>query len=224
MVRQDKIAHLITGFRTTLLKPIYPNESLMDLFIRTILSQGTKDELRDRAFENLKSQFSNWRSILDAQISEIQIEIEVCGLSEKKANTIFEFIKWVKLNFPDFNIEEIRNWNTNKVFAELTSIKGIGNKTVSIFICFGLKGRSFPVDVHVHRILTRMGISSNVKNPDTVFKEVSPFIPVGKEFFLHVHLVEHGKKICKSSNPNCTDCMFNQHCDFLLKKNGWAES
>ena len=51
---------------------------------------------------------------------------------------------------------------------------------------------------------------------------VSPYIPVGKEFFLHVHLVEHGKSICKSSNPKCESCMFNEHCDYFLKKNAWA--
>ena len=119
-------------------------------------------------------------------------------------------------------LNQIQTWDNERIFDELTSIHGIGKKTVSIFICFGLKRDSFPVDVHVHRIMTRVGITSNYKNPDKLFKMVNPYIPVGKEFFLHVHLVEHGKGICKSSNPKCESCMFNEYCDYFLKKNAWA--
>ena len=121
-------------------------------------------------------------------------------------------------------LNQIQLWDNERIFKELTSIHGIGNETVSIFICFGLKRDSFPVDVHVHRIMTRVGITSNYKNPDKIFKMVNPYIPVGKGFFLHAHLVEHGKNICKISNPKCENCMFNQHCDYFLRKNEWTDS
>ena len=196
MVRQDKISHLITGFNSTQLEPIYPNEPLVDLFIRTILSQGSK-------------------------ISELN---NVSGLAKQKSQSILQFIEWVHSNFKNFDLEPIRNWQKERIFSELTAITGIGNKTVSIFICFGLKQSSFPVDVHIHRILTRVGVTSNYKNPDKVFNDVNPFIPVGKEFFLHAHLVEHGKNMCKNSNPNCEDCMFKNHCDYFLRKNEWADN
>ena len=224
MVRQDKISHLITGFNSTQLEPIFPDETLVDLFIRTILSQGTKDELRDRAFQNLKSSFPNWTNLLNLDSSKISELIKVSGLAKQKSQSILQFIEWVHSNFNNFDLEPIRNWQKERIFSELTAITGIGNKTVSIFICFGLKQSSFPVDVHVHRILTRIGVTSNYKNPDKVFMDVDPFIPVGKEFFLHAHLVEHGKNMCKNSNPNCKDCMFNNHCDYYFKKNEWADN
>ena len=224
MVRQDKIAHLITGFRSTGLEPIFPDEPLVDLFVRTILSQGTKDELRDRAFNNLKSNFQGWDEILNSGNAKLEKSINVCRLSDKKSVTIIEFLKWAKINFKKFELDPIIHWKKDEIFTELTSIQGIDFKTISIFICFGLRGNSFPVDVHVHRILTRVGISSNYKSSERVFKIVNPFIPVGKEFFLYAHIVNHSKNVCKRKKPKCIDCMFNQHCDYFLKKNEWAES
>ena len=224
MVRQDKIAHLITGFRSTGLEPIFPSEPLIDLFVRIILSKGEKDELRDNAFNKLKNQFIDWENILSSNKSKLKKLIKISGLSDEKTNCIIEFLKWVKANFQDFDLRPILLWENNKIFSELTSIHGIDIKTISTFICFGLKGNSFPVDVHVHRILTRIGISLNFKSPEKVFKIVNPFIPVGKEFFLYAHIVNHGKVVCKSLNPKCNVCMFNQHCDFFQKKNEWSEN
>ena len=183
MVRQDKISHIITGFRSTQLEQIYPNEPLVDLLIRTILAQGTKDELRDRAFRCLKLEFPNWSNLLHSDISKIIELINVCGLSKQKSQSILKLIVWINSNFKELELEPIRLWEKERIFSELTSIQGIGNKTVSIFVCFGLNRASFPVDIHIRRIFTRIGVTSNYTNPDKVFEVVKPFIPVGKEFF-----------------------------------------
>ena len=123
MVRQDKIAHLITGFRSTGLEPIFHDEPLVDLFVRTILSQGTTDELRDRAFNNLKSYFQDWDDILNSGNSKLKKSIKVCGLSDKKSASIIEFLKWVKINFDKFELNPIIHWEKDKIFSELTSIQ-----------------------------------------------------------------------------------------------------
>jgi endonuclease III len=224
MVRQDKISYLITGFRSTQLVPIYPKEPLVDLFIRTILSQGTDEELRDKAFQNLKLEFPDWKTLLDSDINKIIKLINICGLSNQKTHTIISFIKWIFANFNELDLEPIRLWEKERLFSELTSIQGIGIITVSIFVCFGLERASFPVDNHIQRIFTRIGVTSNYTSPYKVFERVKPFIPVGRELFLHTHLVEFGKNICKSSIPICNRCMFNDQCDFFNNKNKWTLS
>lgn len=224
MVRQDKIAYLITGFTSTGLKPIYPNEPLVELFIKIILSIGTNNQLRDIAFKNIKCDFIDYEDILKSKRSKLKNSIKISRFTNKKSTTIIEFLKWSKNNFDNFNLKPIINWEYDKIYDELTSINGIGIKLVSSLICFGLRGNSFPVDVHVHRIITRIGITLCYKSPDKVFKIIKPFIPVGKEYFLHAHIINYGKEVCRKLNPKCDYCMFNKHCDFFQKKNEWAEN
>jgi len=222
MVRQDKISYLLTGFHCTGNEPIYPDEPLIDLFIRTILSQGTTDELCDFTMNNLQLKFISWEDILTIGQPELANMINVCGLANQKSNSIINLLKWVKSTFNKMDMKKIQIWNSERIYKELTSIQGIDLKTASIFICIGLRRDVFPVDIHVHRILIRIGVTSIYTNPDKIYKLVNPFIPVGKEFFLYAHLIEHGKFICKSSNPKCNSCMFNEHCDYFIKKNEWV--
>ena len=183
MVRQDKISYLLTGFHCTGVEPIYPDMPLIDLFIITILSQGAEDKLRDIAMNNLQLNFENWKDILTIEQSELANMIRVCGLANQKSTSIMNLLKWIKSTFNKMDLNKIQTWNSEKIFNELTSINGINLKAVSIFICIGLKRDSFPVDIHVHRILIRIGVTSIYTNPDKIYRLVNQFIPVGKEFF-----------------------------------------
>ena len=77
MVRQDKISHLITGFRSTRMEPIYPDEPLIDLLVRTILSQGVKDELGDSTMENIKMNFGIMQYHLNLKLIIIYLSFKL---------------------------------------------------------------------------------------------------------------------------------------------------
>jgi endonuclease-3 len=51
---------------------------------------------------------------------------------------------------------------TEEVKQALTKYKGIGPKTASCVLMFNMKRADFPVDTHVHRVSTRLGISSHL--------------------------------------------------------------
>jgi len=222
MVRQDKIAYLITGFNSLGKEPLFPAESPMECLIRTILSQGTRDENRDMAMDRLITACSTWEVVSALNKSELAAIIKPAGLANRKADTIYSFLKWCEAEMGGFDLSPMCNWTTNRVMNSLMAIPGIGLKTAAVFLCFNLRRDVFPVDVHVHRILTRVGVTARKLNQNQVFNQVNSYIPFGKDFFLHCHLIEHGRHFCKK-NPICNSCSFSNHCDYKLKKNEWAE-
>lgn len=221
MVRQDKIAYLLAGFTGLRKDPLYPEDTLMECLIKTILSQGTRDQNRDIAMDRLMSSCNTWEAVYSLNKSELTSLIRPAGLASRKSETIKCFLKWCKQEFGEFDVKSIETWETKLIINSLVSIPGIGVKTAAIFCCFSLKRSVFPVDIHVYRILIRIGVISNQLKPNQVFDKVDSYIPYGKDYFLHCHLIEHGRSICRK-DPSCNHCMFSEHCDYNLKKNYWA--
>jgi endonuclease-3 len=60
----------------------------IDLLVMTILSQNTSDANSLRAFGSLKSAYTNYDEILDAEEDEIAGKIRTGGLAEIKARRI----------------------------------------------------------------------------------------------------------------------------------------
>tara|TARA_B100000029_G_scaffold378606_1_gene373383 strand:- start:609 stop:1277 length:669 start_codon:yes stop_codon:yes gene_type:complete len=221
MIRQDKIAYLITGFNSLGKKPLYPKDNPMECLIRTILSQGTRDENRDIAMTRLLASCPAWDNVSSLKNSDLTAIIKPAGLATRKSETIKSFLEWCKSELKGYDLKPMSKWSTKRIMNSLCSIKGIGVKTAAIFCCFSLRRAVFPVDVHVHRMLTRVGITSRRLSPEQVFNKVDSYIPYGKDYFLHCHIIDHGRHICKK-RPLCDECMFAKHCDYNLNKNDWV--
>jgi endonuclease III len=103
-----------------------------------------------------------------------------------------------------------------EIFIELGALKGIGNKTISCLLLFGMDRNSFPVDTHIHRICNRIGIV-DTKNANDTFSEMRSIVKKGKEYSLHVELIRFGRNVCKSRNPECYNCKLIDICDFENK-------
>ncbi|MBT3251059.1 MAG: hypothetical protein HN729_01025 [Candidatus Marinimicrobia bacterium] len=222
MVRKDKIGFIITHFRVNGEPVLQIFDNPTDCLIRTILSQSTTDANRDNAFRSFKNRYSDLSSVVSDDIDRIAETIRVSGIAKKKASAIQEVLKWCKQTFDEYSLDNISSWDDEKITSELIKINGIGYKTIAILLCFSLGRDVFPVDVHVHRIITRLGITRKSLSPDKVYFLINPFVPFGKDHFLHVQLVKFGRERCRSQNPLCVDCPFSQLCDYNLNKNDWA--
>lgn len=222
MVRQDKIGYIITHFRVNGEPVTQQFDNPTDCLIRTILSQSTTDANRDNAFQSFKNNYSDLSKVVSDDIDRIAETIRVSGIARKKALAIQQVLIWCKQTFGEYALDNISSWDDEKIINELIKLKGIGYKTIAILLCFSLGRDVFPVDVHVHRIITRLGITKKSLSPDKVFFKINPFVPYGKDYFLHVKLVKFGREKCRSRNPLCAECPFSQLCDYDLNKNDWA--
>lgn len=182
--------------------------NIVDIIVKTILSQNTSDDLRDRAFFNLKRRYGDLMKLLDAPSEEVEGLIRVCGLPRVKLKRIKNALFTIKNRFE--NPDDICKLGRDEAFFFLRSIKGIGPKSAEVILAFGCGFDTFPVDTHIARIIRRIGIADGTR--EKIYQLVSPHFR--EKIFSHVFLIHHGRAVCKARNPDCKNCFFLKICDY----------
>ncbi len=178
--------------------------------IGCILSQRTRDETTDAAFERLFSKYKGVEDLSKADPAEIEKLIYPVGFYRVKARRIVEAARFIRDVFggkvPD-NMED------------LLRIPGVGRKCANIVLAYGFGKPAIAVDTHVYRVSKRLGIVS--ENADVVEVEETLKRIVPKERWIDVNhaLVRFGKDVCRPTRPLCEKCPVREHCTFYLTSN-----
>lgn len=198
----------------------YPKEDKadpLDMLIATILSQNTTDKTSYIAYSNLKKNFKDWDAVLKASSAKVIKNIRVCGLAKQKTATIKSLLKQLKKAYGKLSLKFIRKLSDDKIYELLLPYKGVGTKTITCVLAFGLGRDVFPVDTHVHRVTNRLGLV-NTKSPDKTFSAIKDLIPSGKKYLFHTMLIRFGRKICRSARPLCGKCILYEECSYPEKE------
>lgn len=189
----------------------------LDNLMRTILSQNTTDENRDRAFEALREIYPTWEQVMTAPIAEVKEAIKVAGLANQKGPAMQGFLKWLWQETGTLSLDFVREMDEDKAVRVLTQHKGIGIKTAYIVLAFACNKDLCAVDTHVHRIVKRVGVIDENCGREKAHHELRPLIPKGKARAFHVNLLDLGKTICHARIPNCGVCLILDLCAFGQK-------
>ncbi len=216
---KEKINEIIRLLRKEFkgLSPKPSKSDPLDMLIATMLSQNTTDKTSYRAFQNLKRDFKNWDDVMNAPSSKVKNAIRVCGLTNQKSKSIRQVLKEMKKKYGKMSLDFIDKMDDEAIYSELIKYNGVGVKTISCVLAFGLGRDVFPVDTHVHRIANRLGLVKT-KTPDKTFESLKDKIPKGKKFLLHTLLIRFGRKICRAKNPLCNKCVLYDLCEFKEKE------
>ena len=68
-------------------------------------------------------------------------------------------------------------------------------------------------DTHCIRLSNRLGLCSS-ENPVVVEKTLKKILPENTGFHYSHAMVAHGRKVCKSQNPDCENCFISGYCKF----------
>lgn len=183
-----------------------------DELILTILSQNTNDINRDRAFESLKRKFPTWADVSHAKPSEIAKAILVGGLSAIKSKRIKNILRQIEDKSPDYSLSFLNDMSDEEVREYLTNFTGVGPKTAACVLIFSLGRKAMPVDTHVFRVATRLGIIPKGYNAEKAhfwFAELDLPLDILQ---LHLNIIEHGRTLCRPQNPKCEICPLRRYC------------
>ena len=117
--------------------------------------------------------------------------------------------------FPKILIEKY-NSKIPESFNLLIKLPGVGNKTASVYQNVILNKPKIAVDTHVFRVSNRTGIAKG----DTVLqveKKLMSVVPSKWKNDAHHLLILQGRYVCKSRNPDCTNCVILRECEYLYK-------
>jgi endonuclease III len=191
----------------------------LDELINTILSQNTNDLNRDRAYRALRTAFPTWEAVRDAPTKQVIAAIKPAGLANQKGPRIQKVLERITAERGELNIRFLADWPVPEAKAWLTALFGVGPKTAAIVLLFALGKPAFPVDTHIHRVTSRLGLLPPGTTAARAHEILEARVPPEWYHSLHLLIIQHGRTVCKAQRPGCEICPLQKHCDDYQTRN-----
>ncbi len=201
-------------------------EDVLGALVATILSQNTSDINSGRAYQSLKKAFpGGWESVRRASVTAVADAIRPGGLADMKAPRIQNILHELYERNGQTDLDHIAAWTDGEINDYLRSFPGVGPKTAACVLMFHLGRAVLPVDTHVHRVSQRLGLIGPKVSPDQAHDVLPRLLEPAHVYSFHVHLIEHGRRVCHSRRPECGICPVQPECDFYQERaqaQAWA--
>lgn len=197
-----------------------PSERPVDELVETILSQNTSDTNTERAFRELTERFPTWQAVRDAPTADVADAIRSGGLADQKAPRIQKVLGQILDDGVDDQnrhfLEQLRSRDLAGAMDWLTSFSGVGPKTAACVLLFAAGMPALPVDTHVYRVSRRLGLIDPGVDADQAHERLRTQIQPDEAYRFHIHMIKHGRQVCRSRNPRCDTCTLASICQFRL--------
>jgi endonuclease-3 len=191
--------------------------------VLTVLSQNTNDRNRDVAYGRLRERFSSWAEVRDAPVEDVEDALRPGGLAPTKAVRIKQILGALSEGRPGApdtagrpgDVDDL-SWLEDAPLPEardyLCELPGVGRKTAACVLLFSYGRPDVPVDTHVYRVGTRLGLWPEKTPLDRAHDEMLRLVDPEDAYELHVLLIRHGRRTCSARNPACHECPLNRMC------------
>ncbi len=177
--------------------------------VLTVLSQSTNDRNRDVAYLRLRERFPLWEQVRDAPLEEIEEAIRPGGISKVKSARIQAILRTIG---DPLELDWMADAPVAESQAYLCALPGVGRKTAACVLLFTFGLRDVPVDTHVSRVGTRLGLLRTKAPFEELHDAMLALTPRGAELELHVNLLRHGRRTCHAQRPACGECALRRMC------------
>lgn len=186
----------------------------LDELIATILSQHTSDANSARAYASLRAAYSDWRDAMNAPTRTLADAIRAGGLAEIKAPRIQAVLHRIESTAGELSLDWLSELPMANAREWLTSLPGVGPKTASCVLLFSLGQPAMPVDTHVFRVASRLGILPDSISPALAHQPLEAMIGPDRDatYAIHLNLIAHGRATCHARNPACHRCVLADLC------------
>lgn len=187
----------------------------LEELIACILSQHTSDTNSHRAYRQLRERFPTWQEVIEAPVGEVEEAIRPGGLASSKAPRIQAVLRAIaEHNGGRIDLDFLNGMDTESARRYLLSLPGVGPKTAAIVLCFSLGRPVIPVDTHVFRVSWRLGFFDRKVGEAKAHDLLQNIVPEEDIYAFHVHLIRHGRTICKAQRPRCDQCPLADLCAY----------
>lgn len=186
MKKTDKVKFIIDK-----LEELYPKTPIpldhtdpYTLLIAVLLSAQCTDKRVNTVTPDLFNLASTPRKMMEQDVEKIREIIKPCGLSPRKSKAIHKLSEI---------LVEKYDGDVPADFKKLEELPGVGHKTASVVMAQAFNIPAFPVDTHIHRLMSRWGLSSG-KNVDTTEKDAKRLFPRDLWNKLHLQIIFYGRE------------------------------
>jgi endonuclease-3 len=192
----------------------------IEVLIGTMLSQNTSDANSGRAFACLKASFNSWEAVASAPAEHIAQAIQCGGLHRIKAVRIKQVLEQIEKEQGRISLDSLKSMSMAEAEDYLMRLPGVGHKTARCVLLFSLGKPSLPVDTHIFRLAKRLGLIDSKTPIDKASNSLQEQIPPSKVYQFHIHMIEHGRRICRAWQPRCDECVLRVICPSSLSSQG----
>ena len=174
------------------------------LLVSVRLAAQCTDERVNIIVEKLYEKYPDVKSLADADVDSIEAIVRPCGLGRSKAKDISACMKILRDQY---------GCQIPKTFDELLALPGVGRKSANLIMGDVFGEPAIVTDTHCIRLVNRMGLVNNIKEPKKVEMALWKIIPPEEgNDFCH-RLVYHGRAVCTArTTPYCEKCCLNDIC------------
>ena len=174
-----------------------------ELLIAVMLSAQTTDKRVNMVTPILFTKYPTLEKLSEAPIDSLEEILKPIGSFRKKAI----YVKDIAYNLTT-KYQGIVPTDREK----LEKLKGVGRKTINVFLSEYYNYPAIAVDTHVERISKRLRIASKKATVLEVEEKLQKFFPKNEWAKRHLQLVLFGRYYCKAVKPDCSSCPLKELC------------
>ena len=211
MTRQERYQYILDYFRKH--EPHVTTElqfgSAFQLLVATLLSAQCTDKRINQISPALFEAFPTPQVMAQSSVEEIFPYIKSVSYPNSKAQHLYDMACMLVDKF---------HGQVPATMQELTQLPGVGRKTANVMQAVWFGKAAMAVDTHVYRVSHRMGlVPKTADNPLKVEKYLMAHIPADDIPDAHHWLLLHGRYVCRSQHPRCSECAFADICPRLIE-------
>ena len=173
------------------------------LLVMVVLSAQDSDANINKIAPALFEAYPNMNSLAVSNIEALIPHISKVRNFGTKASWLIEIAQVIK---EDKNIPH--------TMESLTALKGIGRKSANVIMREAeVKAEGIMVDLHVLRVIPRLGISQ-AQTGDKMEKDLMAVIPqeIWSEVGMAISFL--GRETCRPTSPKHSECVLNKDCEY----------
>lgn len=183
-------------------------QNLYQLLVMVVLSAQDSDAHINKLAPALFEKYPNLKSLAKAEKDDLEPFVGKVRSFDKKADWLIAIANELK---------EDKNIPTN--MKDLTALKGIGRKSANVIMREAeVKAEGIMVDLHVLRVVPRIGISQ-AQTGDKMEKDLMAVIPQEMWGELGMAISFLGRETCRPTNPKHSECVVSDHCEYCRLHN-----
>lgn len=169
------------------------------LMVAVALSAQTTDKKVNQITPALFAAADTPEKMAKLSVEEIKELIKQIGLTNSKAKNLKRMAEI---------LVEKYNSVVPQTYEELEELPGVGHKTASVVMSQGFGFPAFPVDTHIHRLMTQWKLTSG-KNVVETERDAKSLFPENVWNKLHLQIIFYGREYSPARG--------NKEKDFLTK-------
>jgi len=196
MTKKEKVKIIMDTLEDLYPHPAIPlnHTNTFTFLIAVLLSARTTDKMVNRVTPHLFQLADNPYDMKKMSVEQIRQIIKPVGLSPQKAKAIRRLSEI---------LVDTYQGKVPQTFEDLESLPGVGHKTASVIMSQAFGQPAFPVDTHIHRLMTQWGLT-NGKNVTQTEKDAKRLFPKEKWNDLHLQMIYYGREYApaRAYNPD----------------------